>query len=421
MVTDLFGQIPQKGIAAAGPFAARVRPGNLIFLDARDKTTTETLAPLAAPHPGCTAFYRDQENLDRIDGNSPLKGYKVYRNTRERGDHAPWKYSVQGVYQEQGSLKMPAQQKLNKTAELLNEGLTGKLRISFRALEANELALLYAACSVDWKLGGGKPLGLGHCRVTKIKMIDEDGNDSIPVEASETGENLKLLPGDLKRVAHLEKRIDLYRASQVPVDHLRYPRAVKQDKNISRRAGLSWFARHASPRKTGPGLETIWTRGELQQKMNATQIRAQALPRLDAADRTADLLYGYDMVELDVDTSDRKQRMVGRMETFETADHALPDEKAGPNTSQNRGTRRAVKSERSHETDKPLPEITPDNIVTLIAEAFNQKTPTPEMAGKFLEKLRELGINRKKSNKWGKRVKLLEDIISKEPDPLNNP
>ncbi|MEA1966978.1 MAG: hypothetical protein U9N77_01980, partial [Thermodesulfobacteriota bacterium] len=90
MVTNLFGQIPQKGISAAGPFAARIRFGNLIFFDAKDKTVTETLAPLAAPHPGCVAFYRDQENFDLINKNSPLKGYKVYRNTKERGDKAPW-------------------------------------------------------------------------------------------------------------------------------------------------------------------------------------------------------------------------------------------------------------------------------------------------------------------------------------------
>ncbi|MFU8769882.1 MAG: hypothetical protein ACNA7H_09115, partial [Desulfotignum sp.] len=180
MVTDLFGQIPHKGIEAAGPFAARIRPGNLIFMDAVKKTCMETLAPLSAPHPGCIAFYRDQDDLDEIGRNSPLKGYKVYRNTRERGDNAPWKYSVQGVYGENGALKDP-QQKVNKTAELLNEGLTGKLRIAFRALGADEMALLLAACSVDWKLGGGKPLGLGHCRVINVTMIDEDGNRSFPM------------------------------------------------------------------------------------------------------------------------------------------------------------------------------------------------------------------------------------------------
>ena len=415
MVTDLFGQIPKKE-GAAGPFAARIRPGNLIFFDAKDKTTTETLAPLAAPHPGCIAFYRDQDDLDKIDKNSSLKGYKVYRNTGERGNDAPWKYSVQGVYEEQGRLKMPAQQKLNKTAELLNEGLTGKLRISFRALDPGELALIYAACSVDWKLGGGKPLGLGHCRVTGIELIDEDGNISRPMEDAGTGNNLKMFQADQKQVDHLQKRIELYRTSQVPVERLRYPRAVSRNNNKNVRAGLSWFARHASPKKSGQGLETMWTKGELRQKVNASQIKAQALPRLDAADHNADLLYGYDMVDLDVDSSNRNQRLVGRMEAFAPSIHASSDETAGVNTSQNRETRKAVKSQRSHESMAPMPpmaQITKDNIGSLIAEEFKNKIVTRVRAKEFREKAISFGITPETSNKWRKRFKLLEDIISK--------
>ncbi len=351
MVTDLFGQIPNPKIkGAAGPFAARVRPGNLVFFDAKEKVKRETLAPLAPPHPGCIAFYRDWEDLDTIDKRAPLKGYKVYRNTRERGDQAPWKYAVQGVYKEKGSLKLPAQQRVNKTAELLDESVTGRLRIAFRALRMDELALVFAACSVDWKLGGGKPLGLGHCRVTAIRMIDEDGNITTPMEVPENGGNLKLFSNDNEYVAHLEKRIDLYRASQVPVDRLRYPRAVTKNKNKSFKAGYSWFARHAAPKKTGAGLETIWTRAALKKKAGSTQIRAQSLPNLDPGDQHADLLYGYDMVELDVDPSNRNQRMVGRMEPFQPEVHAGAEERAGENISQSRESRKADRAERDSDS-----------------------------------------------------------------------
>lgn len=347
MVTDLFGQIPHKNTTtAAGPFAARIRPGNLIFLDAKNQTFKETLAPLAPPHPGCLAFYRDGDDLDLIDKHSPLKGYKVYRNTRERGDKAPWKYSVQGVYREKGELKEP-RQKVNKTAELLNEGVAGKLCISFRALDPDELALLYAACSVDWKLGGGKPLGLGHCRVTSIKQIDENGKVTVPMVRSANGENLQLTESDAKRIADFKKRITLYKASQVPMDKLRYPRAVEKNRNKSTRAGFSWFGRHATPKKNGKGLETIWTAGELQKKVRNTQIKAQPLPPLNPDDPSADLLYGYDMVELDVSTPKRNQRMVGRMEKFQTNIHASPDEKSGENISLDREKRKAVRAERA--------------------------------------------------------------------------
>ncbi len=350
MVTDLFGQIPNPNVpGAAGPFAARIRPGNLVFPDAEEKTFTETLAPLAPPHPGCIAFYRDQDDLDQIDKNAPLKGYKVYRNTEERGDHAPWKYSVQGIYKEKGALKMPPQQKVNKTARLLNEDVTGTLRISFRALSPEELALLFAACSVDWKLGGGKPLGLGHCRVIDIKMIDEDGQISVPMKVSPNkDENLKLLPDDEKRMDYLKPRIAMYQASQVPVKKLRYPRAVEINRNRTFQAGFSWFARHASPKKGRSGLKTIWTTGSLKEQAGGTsQIKAQALPRFDPDDPGNDCLYGYDMVELDVDLSNRKQRLVGRIKKFDPDIHAGSNEQSGLNTSQNRETRRTDRAGRS--------------------------------------------------------------------------
>lgn len=188
-VTDLFGQIPNPDLAdsiepgwrerklgPAGPFAARVRPQNLVFRDAKAKVRATTLAPLAPPHPGCAAFYREQTDPDLVanDENTGLRGYKVYRTSGESGDVAPWNYSVQGVYDEQG-LPKPAGQKTNKTCDLLPANLTGRLRIACRALTARELALLVAACSVDWRLGGGKPLGLGHCRITSATWIDENG------------------------------------------------------------------------------------------------------------------------------------------------------------------------------------------------------------------------------------------------------
>jgi len=349
MVTDLFGQIPAKGIPAAGPFSARIRPGNLIFFDAKGQTTIETLAPLLAPHPGCIAFYRDQEDLDLIDTNSPLKGYKVYRNTKERGDNAPWKYSVQGIYGEKGALKKPYRQKVNKTAELLNEGLIGRLRISFRALDSDELALLYAACSVDWKLGGGKPLGLGHCRVVSMKMIDEEGVDSFPMENSSTGDNLRLSKVDMERVEHIRKRIDLYKASQVPVSKLRYPRAVRKNRNTSRRAGHEWFVRHAAPRKKGKGLETIWTTGELEKTVQNSQIKAQALPALNAEDPSADSLYGYDIVGLEIESSKGTQRKIDKLVKFDPAIHAAENEKPGINVSQNQGSRALARSGRTYD------------------------------------------------------------------------
>lgn len=415
MVTDLFGQIPKAGIQAAGPFAARIRPGNLIFKDAAGKIRSETLAPLSQPHPGCLAFYRDAADLDLIDRESPLKGYKVYRNTEERGENAPWKFKNQGVYGDYGKIKSH-HQKFNKTAELLDEGFLGELRISFRALAPDELALLLAACSVDWKLGGGKPLGLGHCRVTRLRMIDEEEETpSEPMIRHKQGENLILSDDDAALMARFEKRISLYRASQVPVKKLRYPRAVNRGRGgkQTNRAGFAWFARHAAPRKGQgeKGLQTVWTRGELKGKAENSQIRAQPLPGLDPADPQADLLYGYDMI--DAKSESGQKILIEKLEKFDAARHATSPEIPGPKIPLDGETRQAERGKRMAGPKPQLPEVTPENIYDWIELDFSRRELTPARAAAYLRKLDEFGISPETSKKWGNRIKLLKGKASK--------
>ncbi len=299
-VTNLFGQIPSRiKPDPAGPFAARVRPENLVFQDALDKCSPETLAPLSTPHPGCVAFYRDSD-IDKVGLGTPLRGYKVYRNTKERGENAPWLFSVQGIYDDRGELKVE-QAELKKTCDLLPEGRIGSLRISFRALSPKEFALLVMACSVDWRLGGGKPLGLGHCRVTAASWRDEDGKchelfTRAPEFYPDPVELAKELADLVKDIA---PRVLLWHTSQRPVNKLRYPRAVSKNKykKISR-GGHVWFGRHATPEKNSkPGLQILRTTGRLQvQAGGKNQISPQMLPALNGAEPPTDLLYGYDLI-----------------------------------------------------------------------------------------------------------------------------
>lgn len=231
-VTDLFGMVSDKEVENGLSFASRIRCHNLVFENAAVSGLDESiqLAPMGQPHPGCIAFYRK--------GNV-LNGYKVYRNAKD--GEKPWLYSVQGIFDVQG-FRMDeekfAQSQQVKTVDLLKAGQQGRLKISFRALSEAELSLLLTACHVDWKLGGGKPLGLGHCRVCVESAIDE------------TGESI-----DLTAIAPLDgiaKRVELYNKSQEPVENMRYPRAVEINRNRSvSRSGLQWFMRHASPKKKG--------------------------------------------------------------------------------------------------------------------------------------------------------------------------
>ncbi len=375
-VTDLFGQVPRPDVATrgraagvsgkpAGPFSARVRPENLVFRDAvpRGVEPAVTLAPLAPPHPGCAAFYRDWDGsaagLDRVSNHGkPLRGYKVYRTTRESGAQAPWRFTVQGVYDERGQVQANGRQRVNKTCDLLKPGLDGMLRIACRGLSKRELALLFAACAVDWRLGGGKPLGLGWCRVVSAKFVDED--DQVVWSIDRPGEEPASLPAELGSELTPKdlERMAAWQASQRPVAKLRYPRAVIENQNRKNRGGHAWFQRHAGPKKSADdvpvGLETLWVGGDLAQRAGGDQVRAQALPGFDPAKPQEGVLSGYDLFSGDSEEWRLKlldKRTIHlRLEPFETQRHARPQDRSGGPQGQNQ-ERRADDRRRGREQE----------------------------------------------------------------------
>lgn len=294
VVTDLWGQTPMtkdkgKSEKEGLSFAARIRPHNIVFENGIQKLDKEIhLAPLAQPHPGCIPFYRSGKP-DTISNADELNGYKVYRNTTARGSQAPWLYSVQGIFDKNDVSRMSSEfQKMNKTVDLLSEGVEGYLKISCRSMSKKELAFLLLACCVDWKLGGGKPLGLGHCRVVKAELFDEfgtsilnlgDGSSSLEMPAEYAG-----------YISDIQKRVGWYKKSQEPVNLMRYPRAVDSNKGGLRREGLAWFARHATmktPKKDEPpkSLQTL--------SVNGKYYNGIVLGNMDS---NPNPLYGYDMI-----------------------------------------------------------------------------------------------------------------------------
>jgi hypothetical protein len=380
-VTNLFGQVQQPELMrevaaylnledAASPapsFAGRIRAGNLVFRDANRKLQTVTLAPLAPPHPGCAAFYRDPETgtlgeaADILTNRSlKLRGFKVYRTTQERGDQAPWHYKTQGIYDDTGALRHPG--RVNKTAQLLPETSTapGRLRLSLRALTNRELALLLAACSVDWRLGGGKPLGLGHCRISKLTLrrFHDDGRleDVLCVDRKEDTIPDLVEPYNQEwlKTPHLAARLRAWQASQTSVNCLRYPRAVSQNRNKKNRGGHVWFSRHAQPKKGTDeainGLQVMHVSGDLQRRANKTHIRAQPLPAFNPEQPQADVLFGYDLYIGEgadwTDKADNRQTHIKRIEPFDPATHARRDDRSGGNQGGNRDRRRGDRGGR---------------------------------------------------------------------------
>lgn len=347
-VTDLFGQVPRV-TGAAPAFAARIRCGNLAFADSALRVVKTVLAPLAQPHPGCASFYRawdsstPGEAADKVSNRGlPLRGFKVYRTTQERGEKAPWHYRVQGIYDGAGELKTDPG-KMTKTVELLPEtsGVPGKLRLILRALTNRELALLLSACSVDWRIGGGKPFGLGHVRVTGavLQQFNDNGTLTRVAEMRRgTAGEMKLpepYQTEILKDSDLVGRMQLWQASQTAVSILRYPRAVirSRDNRISR-GGHVWFSRHAQPTKgrSGPqaGLEVRYMAGELEKQVGNPLLRAQILPCFDPNNAQSDVLFGYDLFLEDSLIVHQKSKVTGKYEkhitglpAFNSAVHAI--------------------------------------------------------------------------------------------------
>ncbi len=351
-ITDLFGQVPLVE-GAAGPFAARIRPENLVFKDVDEKAILPqvTLAPLQQPHPGCAAFYRKTTDADAVTNhNLPLRGFKVYRTTKEDAKSAPWLFETQGVYDERGQ-SSKKHLKINKTCDLLQKGQKGKLRIACRSLSKRELALMLLACSVDWRMGGGKPLGLGWIRPRKIVVKNEEGQNI--AEMQRAGDDQAKLPEPYAaEVKDLTQRSDLWNKSQQPVAKMRYPRAVQ-------RGGHVWFQRHASPKKSEDlhprGIQVMWAHQDM--KLGKDRVAGQLLPRFNANDPTSDVLYGYDLFVGDgsdcdwvekgrVEKGRDKRSFIRKIEPFDLAKHVTGKEKSGGFHGQNAQSRRANKERR---------------------------------------------------------------------------
>jgi len=331
-VTALFGQVPaEKEYFDTSPtVAGRIRPDNLVFKDAVSRLYSVDLAPLANPNPGCRSFYRVSKSLKKgSDEVDFLRGYKIYKTTSEKGAEAPHNYDVQPVFKD--GEKLPKEQKMSKTVELLPEESRGHLCISFTALSPREYALLRLVTDLPLRFGGGKPFGLGLTKLTLRSVKDVFGKE-VP----------EPVPEWRSLVKDLEERADLYRRSQNPVNHLRYPRAAESNRSRTVVGGHVWFGRFAAldSNKKSKNLE-------VSQNSNAAElfpdgwVDAQLLPDLESDS----VLYGYDLfLDLSNDEGD-KQRLVS-IELFDPSAHSGLGDRSGKNVSPNAERRASIRSKR---------------------------------------------------------------------------
>ncbi len=314
-VTNIFGIGSPKDVSKGSRgllVSSKLRFGNLVFNKNVNILPCQPMAVLSSPQPGCLAFYRDSEDPRSVSSEDGLRGYKVYRTTKKDGQDGPWIYENQPVYQDGGKKIHEAETKeFIFSTELLAPNAKGELEIAFRSLSRDELSLLMAACKVPWRLGGGKPLGLGVCRVTDSRVFDEFGK-IITYDDSEACP----LVNDTQRAYWIK--------SQEPLDDMKYPRAViTNNKGKTLRGGHNWFSKMAKPQTkqkkkqdsdgldSFEGLMPIYSAVELKQKADiniethdgknehqhgeVTPISGSVLPKFNLNAPSENLLYGYDI------------------------------------------------------------------------------------------------------------------------------
>lgn len=339
VTSDLFGNVPMTEGKGYEAFSARVRPENLVF----ESPTTfwNEMPPLGAPHPGCKAFYATNDDYDAISLEDLPRGYKVYRISADVGDKAPWLYKTQPIFNGEAPKPFAQAGKMTNKAELMKEGMTGKLRISYRSLTKEEFALLLLVLSCDLRLGGGKPLGLGHAIVSSVKAYDETGKEMLSWQPSERASVPEEFQEQTAKLALSRAR--LYCKTQVPVEMMRYPRSATCNYNGAiQRGGMCWFTTFASNRKNSPtGLQTAWL--QLPGMPQAQQIRAQGLPTFRPEAPQDDRLYGYDVLP----TEEKLQNQVNKIVKLDDVDQAVPPSGPhNPNESPNRDSRRNDRQKR---------------------------------------------------------------------------
>lgn len=337
MVTDLFGQVSDTGDKNCPAFMGRIRPENLVFKDGINNLEKGVeLSPLMGPHPGCFQFYQQKGNF---------RGYKVYRNGLE-GEEA-WLYSNQGVFGDDGHLLKFDSQNLTKKVDLLKSGQKGHLRISFRALNRRELAFLCEVCKSVWRLGGGKPLGLGLCKTTHIAVLLWNDDDK-PYSAPEDLYQIQDI-NDL----YIKNRLKTWLATQIPVSNVHYPRAVKTTNRNStetnyQRGGHSWFSVFSTPKKSDSDkLQSVTLAESYCKEINfkERELEGQSLPDFKSSNPEGDVLYGYDVLLDVVCVADDKNNY--RLSLFDDSSQSKHEnEKEHPNNSQNRESRNAWKRGR---------------------------------------------------------------------------
>ena len=148
------------------------------------------------------------------------------------------------------------------------------------------------------------------------------------------------MPTDVD-VSTWKTRIELYQASQKPVDLMRYPLAVKKNNNDVRREGLQWFSLFSTPKKSEKKNENA--KGLQSLSVGSNNYRGQVLPELNLAGD--DFLYGYDVIPCEGVVGNNKKTCYERLEQFDPAKHCGNGSR-GENTSPNRNFRQENRKER---------------------------------------------------------------------------
>ena len=152
-----------------------------------------TLKPLGEPHPTLLGFYLKTNGTYDLQG-SKIRGRKFYWHHKDKIEKKFETFA--------DSIKMNSKEKYNSSLQLLDFGNEFEFEVYFNNLNDDELGVLIYSLELEddllHKIGKGKSLGLGSCKIEIKEALLENKNKYNSFKKS------KIFDGNLDKNKYIE-------------------------------------------------------------------------------------------------------------------------------------------------------------------------------------------------------------------------
>ena len=243
-----FGMVGRESIGS------RIRITDALMSEGQDPHTKyETLIELGTPHPSYLPFYSTgRKGYD--DQEARIRGRKFYW-------HNPSAATDPSVYKACNNEKT----KRNSTMELIDSGVTFSFKIYYDALTQKQIDMLKWVVTLGandsdcmYKIGHGKPIGLGSCKIRILKQMERVYAGG-SYEYRERNDLVAELPEMMDKAAwdEVEKITAFHACNSIPVKYPYILSRGNEPRPINTAASHNWFSCFKDSNDVLPDIEDI--------------------------------------------------------------------------------------------------------------------------------------------------------------------